>query len=83
MVVSRVNRCMWHELQKEYGDPEIAYVNSCHFDFYAATLWNENFVLTRTKTLMQGDDCCDFCWHDKRYDKEMKHPPAKFWDSLK
>ncbi len=81
MVVFRVDRCMWHELQKEYGDMEIAYVTACHYDFYAATLWNENFELTRTKTCMQGG-YCDFCWHDKRYDKEMKHPPDEFWKNL-
>ncbi|MHA1906528.1 MAG: L-2-amino-thiazoline-4-carboxylic acid hydrolase [Candidatus Thorarchaeota archaeon] len=82
MVVAKTTRCMWQEIQSEYGDMEIAYVNSCYFDFHAVTLWNDNFELTRTKTCMQ-DGFCDFCWHDKRIDKTMEHPSDEFWDNLK
>ncbi|MHA1637603.1 MAG: L-2-amino-thiazoline-4-carboxylic acid hydrolase, partial [Candidatus Thorarchaeota archaeon] len=80
--VARFDRCMWHEIQKEFGDGEIAYTNSCFYDFYAITVCNENFELTRTKTLMQGDKYCDFCWHDKRIDKTMEHPSEEFFESL-
>ncbi|MHA1882561.1 MAG: L-2-amino-thiazoline-4-carboxylic acid hydrolase [Candidatus Thorarchaeota archaeon] len=82
MVVGRIDRCMWHEVQKEFGDGEIAYTNSCFYDYYAVTMYNENFELTRTKTLMQGDKYCDFCWHDKRIDKTMEHPSEEFFESL-
>jgi hypothetical protein len=81
-VVSRVDRCMWKEILEPYGDPELAYHASCYLDFHVAELMNPNFMLTRTKTVMQGDKYCDFCWHDKHIDKTLEHPSEEFWDGL-
>jgi hypothetical protein len=82
MIVSKVTRCMWHELLSQFNDAEIAYAVACHVDFTVATCSNENLVLTRNKTLMQGDEYCDFCWHDKRFDNELKHPDMEFWEKV-
>ena len=81
-VVSRVDRCLWKEILEPYGDPELAYYTSCYLDFRVTELLNPNFMLTRPKTVMQGDKYCDFCWHDKRVDKTLEHPSEEFWDSL-
>lgn len=79
---TKITRCMWFEILKEFGDPELGYAVACHYDFQAALYINKNFRLTRTKTLMQGDEMCDFCWHDISIDKNMKHPPERFWREL-
>ena len=78
----KATRCMWAEILKEFGDPELGYAVACHYDFLAAEYIGKNFRLTRTRTLMQGDEICDFCWHDISIDKEMKHPPKEFWQEL-
>ena len=78
----KVTRCMWVEILKEFGDPELGYAVACHCDFQSAKYIGKNFRLTRTRTLMQGDEICDFCWHDVSIDKEMKHAPEEFWQEL-
>lgn len=82
VVGSKTSRCMWVDILEEFADPELGYAVACHYDFNAARYINKNFRLTRTKTLMLGDEMCDFCWHDISIDKEMKHPPDKFWQEL-
>lgn len=81
-LVGRTDRCMLKEILESYGDPELAYTTICHHHFHVAEVGNSNFMLTMTKTLVQGDNYCDFCWHDKRFDDVLKHPPAETWDSL-
>jgi len=82
MAGMKITKCRWHEVLKELNDPEFCYATCCHYDFKAAELANENFVLTRKCTLMQGDSCCDFIWHDTRIDKECKHPDEEFWEKI-
>lgn len=78
----KTTRCMWVEILKEFGAPELGYAVACHYDFHKAKYISKNFRLTRTRTLMQGNEICDFCWHDISVDKEMKHPPEEFWQEL-
>ena len=63
-------------------DRELLDVAECHSDFQVTRLFNENFVLTRTRTIGAGDPYCDFVYHDLRYDKELKHPSSEFMDNL-
>ena len=79
---SKTTRCMWADIFSKFPDSELAYAVACHYDFNAARYINKNFRLTRTKTLIQGDEFCDFCWHDISIDTEMKHPPEEFWKDL-
>ncbi|MFX1263770.1 MAG: L-2-amino-thiazoline-4-carboxylic acid hydrolase [Promethearchaeota archaeon] len=79
-VYAKVASCLWSEVLKEF-DSEIAYAVACHFDFNAAKHYNENFVLTRTKTIMQGNEYCDFCWRDTRLGNGS-HPDDSFWEKL-
>jgi hypothetical protein len=78
----KVTRCKWHEVLKDFNDPELEYAVICHYDFEAAKCHNANFALTREETLAQGHACCDFIWHDTRIDKEPVHPKRNFWDSI-
>ncbi|MFX1302296.1 MAG: L-2-amino-thiazoline-4-carboxylic acid hydrolase [Promethearchaeota archaeon] len=54
----------------------------CYSDFQGAQNLNPNFVLTRTKTLMMGDDYCDFYYRDTRKDKDLSHPRESEFEEL-
>jgi hypothetical protein len=75
-------KCKWYEVMKELDDPEVSYALCCHSDFEATKNMNPNFVLTREGTLIQGYECCDFCYHDTRIIDEVTHPKREFWDNL-
>ena len=52
--------CLWADTWREWGAEDIGYVYECKPDFAAIKALHPNLRLERTKTLMQGDDCCDF-----------------------
>ena len=70
----KVKRCEWADALKEF-DSEFCHAMLCYSDFEGAKNLNPNFVLTRKKTLMMGDDYCDFCYHDARKTDDLIHPP--------
>ncbi|MHA1224323.1 MAG: L-2-amino-thiazoline-4-carboxylic acid hydrolase [Candidatus Heimdallarchaeaceae archaeon] len=84
-VGAKVMKCMLHETLKSFSpsyDRDFAYLAICYPDFFITQRMNNNFILTRTKTLLQGNEFCDFCWHDKRINKEIHHPDEEFWKNL-
>lgn len=74
--------CIWAEVFKELNDPKLAEAVTCYRDFQMTKNLNENFVLTRTQTLVGGKDYCDACIHDIRIVKKIKHRPKEFWKNL-
>jgi hypothetical protein len=80
-VIMRVSKCKWAEVM-EGLDKDLAHAMICNTDFKNATIFNEEFILTRTQTLMQGAEYCDFCYHDKRYDNDLTHPPKQVFEDL-
>jgi len=78
----KVTKCKWHEVLKQFNDPDFEYAVICHYDFEAARCHNPNFKLTREGTLAQGRPYCDFIWHDVRVDKKVAHPAMDFWLKL-
>lgn len=81
LYASRVDRCILSEAFKEYPDSEIKYTVCCSADHAIVRKTNENFVLTRTTTLMNGP-YCDFCCHDKRFTDKIEHPSKEFYEKL-
>ena len=77
----KVKKCEWAETLKDF-DLELCYALLCYSDFQGAKNLNPNFILTRTKTRMMGDDYCDFCYHDTRKVKEITHPSEKEFEEL-
>ena len=53
-------RCKYAEMYKSMGLEELGFDLSCNRDFNLVKGFNKNIRLTRTKTLMQGDDHCNF-----------------------
>jgi hypothetical protein len=61
--------CPWVEVAKAAGATEIGYQLICRSDEAIVAGFNQaarphepKINFTRTKTLMQGDDCCDHCY---------------------
>jgi hypothetical protein len=60
----KVTECLWAKTFREMGAAEIGYQLICHRDYADCQGFNPKITLTRSKTLMQGDDCCNqrFVW---------------------
>jgi hypothetical protein len=81
----KMEKCMTHQALKNLDngfDKEFGYLVACYPDFLTITRMNENFVLTREKSLMMGNSYCDFCWHDKRLVEKVEHPKKDFWEEI-
>ena len=60
----RVTECLWAKTFREMGAAEIGYCLICHRDYAECQGFNPKITMIRSKTLMQGDDCCNhrFIW---------------------
>jgi hypothetical protein len=57
-----VSECLWAKIFKEYDAADIGYALICYNDFASARASHSKMKLERTKTLMQGHDCCNHRW---------------------
>lgn len=55
----RISQCLWAKTFLAEEAAEIGYASVCYADY---ALTNPTIKLIRTKTLMQGDDCCNHRW---------------------
>ena len=58
----KVTECLWAKTFREADAADIGYATICHGDYAAATAFNPKMKMIRTKTLMQGNDCCNHRW---------------------
>jgi fumarate reductase iron-sulfur subunit len=58
--VYNINRCRYAEMYKDIGLADLGVFLSCGRDFELIAGFNPKMTLTRTKTIMEGCDCCDF-----------------------
>jgi hypothetical protein len=60
----KVTECLWAKTFREMGAADIGYLLICHTDYADCQGFNPQITMTRSKTLMQGDDCCNhrFVW---------------------
>lgn len=59
VVELKVTECLWATTYRKFAASDIGYVSNCYPDFAAASAFNPKMKLIRTKTLMQGHDCCN------------------------
>ncbi|MBN1315995.1 MAG: L-2-amino-thiazoline-4-carboxylic acid hydrolase [Anaerolineales bacterium] len=61
----KVTECLWARVFREMGAEEIGYLFICHPDYADCQGFNPHITMIRSKTLMQGDDCCNhrFIWN--------------------
>jgi fumarate reductase iron-sulfur subunit len=55
-----VTRCRYAEMYRDLGIPEFGYLLSCNRDGALIEGYNPKISFTRTKTIMEGADYCDF-----------------------
>ncbi len=61
-----VTECLWAKVFKEFGIKDVGYELLCRKDIVQAKEFHPNIELKRKKTLMEGEDECDFkyVWED-------------------
>ncbi|UCD44627.1 MAG: L-2-amino-thiazoline-4-carboxylic acid hydrolase [Candidatus Bathyarchaeota archaeon] len=64
----KMTECIWAKAFRDLKAGDIGYAWLCHSDYAYAEAFHPSIRLERGKTLMQGDDCCDFdyTWDEKR-----------------
>lgn len=60
-----VTKCAFAEVYKELGYGDLGTLVSCDRDMAFIDGFDKNLELVRTKTIMEGADCCDFCYRKK------------------
>jgi hypothetical protein len=58
--VYNITRCRYAEMYKAIGMEDLGVTLSCGRDFDLISGFNPKMKLTRTKTIMEGCECCDF-----------------------
>jgi hypothetical protein len=58
-IENRVTECLFAKTLRDADAADIGYAYFCYGDFAMARAYNPKLRLIRTKTLMQGDDCCN------------------------
>jgi fumarate reductase iron-sulfur subunit len=59
--VINITRCRFTEMYKRRGMKEFGYLLSCGRDHALFKGFNPEIEFTRTQTIMEGADYCDFC----------------------
>ncbi|MBU2645078.1 L-2-amino-thiazoline-4-carboxylic acid hydrolase [bacterium] len=60
-ILMNVSRCAYAEMYKRNGMAEFGYLLSCGRDYALFEGFNPDIRFTRTQTIMEGADYCDFC----------------------
>jgi len=55
-----VTRCEYAQMYARMGIEDIGFILSCNRDFSFMEGFNPQIELKRTKTIMEGAECCDF-----------------------
>ncbi|MFX1391602.1 MAG: L-2-amino-thiazoline-4-carboxylic acid hydrolase [Promethearchaeota archaeon] len=65
-IALKFTKCLWAKTFLELGAPDIGYAICCNPDFAMAKAFHPNLKLTRTKSLMKGDNFCDstYIWEE-------------------
>lgn len=58
----KITECLWAQAFREVNAADLGFATICHGDEAMAAAFDPRLKLTRTKTLMSGDDCCHFRW---------------------
>ena len=57
-----VTKCIWAHTFSKLGASDFGFHTMCMGDYGIGKGLSPHVTLKRSKTLMQGDDCCDFAW---------------------
>jgi len=63
-----ITGCKFAHFFKELGEPELGAILTCEIDHHIAAVSQQEVRLTREKTIMKGDEICDFRFRINRTD---------------
>ncbi len=58
----KVSECLWWKIFKKHNATDIGYATVCHTDFSYARSVHPKLRLERSKSLMEGHNCCNHRW---------------------
>jgi hypothetical protein len=58
----KITECLWAQTFREANAADLGFATICYGDEAMAAAFDQRLNLTRTKTLMNGDNCCHFRW---------------------
>jgi hypothetical protein len=58
----KITECLWARTFREANAADLGFATICYGDEAMAAAFDPRLKLTRTTTLMNGDDCCHFRW---------------------
>ena len=58
----KITECLWAKTFRGAGAADVGYATICHPDYAMCQAFNPKIRMIRTKTLMQGDECCNHRW---------------------
>jgi hypothetical protein len=58
----KITECLWAKTFREAEAADVGYASICHGDFAYAEGYSPKMRMERTKTLMEGHDCCNHRW---------------------
>jgi hypothetical protein len=58
----RVTECLWQKVFQKSGATDLGYATVCNPDYALCQAFNPKIRMVRSKTLMQGEACCDHRW---------------------
>lgn len=67
-ICQNLTKCAYVQMYERIGMKELGYTLSCLRDEYFYKGFNPKMKMTRSKTLMNGDDCCDFGFYFPKED---------------
>ena len=62
----KVTKCKFADMYKALGMEELGFVLSCNRDGHIAKGFSSDIEFIRERTIMEGDDYCDFKYIEKK-----------------
>lgn len=60
-----MTQCDYADYFRKIGEPEVGALLTCAVDYAVEARMRPDWSFSRSQTLMQGADFCDFCWTRK------------------
>ena len=61
--IRTTKHCLWADVFRELDAADLGKIMLCDTDHLTAEVFHPKIRLERTKTLMNGDDCCNFVYY--------------------
>ncbi len=79
--IYRFDRCIVHEVLKEFDDPDIAYLSSCYLRDSPSSNEGYTIQMRKTQTLHHNDFCDELYWNNHVY-PDSEQPYLEFTKNM-